>query len=98
MAMGPHASVIHGMMIFGVAISLRVLLSAVGLVRRKGWARISFIVICTVGVIGSLIYLLVGLAGIAAIINSETAVGHGRLRPRHGEGHRRVQRSLRNVG
>lgn len=60
-----YSSVMHGMMLFGVAVTLWVLLSSIGLVMRKNWARISFIVICVLGLIFSLLYLLVGLAGVA---------------------------------
>lgn len=60
-----YSSVMHGMMLFGTAVTLWVLLSSIGLVMRKNWARISFIVICALGLIFSLLYLLVGLAGVA---------------------------------
>jgi uncharacterized membrane protein YuzA (DUF378 family) len=57
------ASMLHGVFVFMFCVSAWVLLSGIGLVMRKAWARISFIVILGVGVFFNLIYVLIGLAG-----------------------------------
>lgn len=57
------ASVARGMFFFIFVVELWVLLSSIGLVLRKGWSRISFIVISVLGILVSLVYVLVGLAG-----------------------------------
>ncbi len=57
------ASMLHGVFVFMFCVMAWVLLSGVGLVMRKGWARISFIVILGVGVFFNLLYVLIGLAG-----------------------------------
>lgn len=54
---------LHGMFVFLFCVAVWVLLSGLGLVMRKGWARISFIVILGIGIFFNLIYLLIGLAG-----------------------------------
>lgn len=56
-------SMMRGMFFFLFVVELWVLLSSVGLVMRKGWARISFIVILVLGILVSLLYVLIGLAG-----------------------------------
>lgn len=57
------ASVMRGMVFFFFVTEVWVLLSSIGLVMRKGWARISFIVVCAMGTFFSLIYVLIGLLG-----------------------------------
>ncbi len=57
------ASIIHGVFFFMLVVQLWVLLSSIGLVLRKGWARISFIIICSIGAFFSSIYVLLGLLG-----------------------------------
>jgi|SRR6185312_5297869 len=57
------ASMLHGVFIFLFCVAAWVLLSGIGLVMRKAWARISFIVILGVGIFFNLIYVLIGLAG-----------------------------------
>jgi hypothetical protein len=56
-------SMMRGVSLFFFVVELWVLLSSVGLVMRKGWARISFIVVLAIGIFFSLIYVLIGLAG-----------------------------------
>lgn len=56
-------AMLHGMFVFMFCITAWVLLSSIGLVMRKGWARISFIVILGIGIFFNLIYVLIGLAG-----------------------------------
>ena len=55
------ASFMRGLMFFFFVVESWVLLSSIGLVLRKGWARISFIVICAIGACFSSLYLLFGL-------------------------------------
>lgn len=57
------ASMLHGVFVFMFCVAVWVLLSGLGLVMRKGWARISFIVILAIGIFFNLIYVLIGLAG-----------------------------------
>ncbi|HEY3644414.1 MAG TPA: hypothetical protein VGM16_03675 [Gammaproteobacteria bacterium] len=59
-------SMMRGMFFFFFVVELWVLLSSIGLVLRKGWARISFIVVMAFGIFVSLIYVLIGLAGRSA--------------------------------
>jgi hypothetical protein len=56
-------SIMRGMFFFFFVVELWVLLSSIGLVLRKGWARISFIVILVLGILFSLLYVIIGLAG-----------------------------------
>ena len=56
-------SIMHGMIFFFLVVELWVLLSSIGLVLRKAWARISFIIICSIGVFFSSLYVLLGLLG-----------------------------------
>ncbi len=56
-------SMLRGMCMFFFVVELWVLLSSVGLVMRKGWARISFIVVLSLGIFFSLIYVLIGIVG-----------------------------------
>lgn len=56
-------SMMRGMFFFMFVVELWVLLSSIGLVLRKGWARISFIVVLSLGIFFSLLYVLIGLAG-----------------------------------
>ena len=56
-------SIMHGMFIFMFVVETWVLLSSIGLVMRKGWARISFIIICAISTFFSVIYVLMGLLG-----------------------------------
>jgi hypothetical protein len=57
------ASFMHTMVFIFFVVEAWVLLSSIGLVMRKGWARISFIVICSISAFFSVIYVLVGLLG-----------------------------------
>lgn len=57
------ASFMRGMFFFFFVVEAWVLLSSIGLVMRKGWARISFIVVCAIGAFFSVIYVLIGLLG-----------------------------------
>jgi len=57
------ASMMHSVFIFMFCLAAWVLLSSIGLVMRKGWARISFIVILGIGIFFNLLYVLIGLAG-----------------------------------
>jgi hypothetical protein len=57
------ATMLHGVFVFMFCVLAWVLLSSIGLVMRKAWARISFIVILAIGIFFSLIYVLIGLAG-----------------------------------
>ena len=57
------AAVMHGMGIFMFLVISWVLLSSIGLVMRKNWARISFIVILSIGIFFGLIYVLIGALG-----------------------------------
>jgi len=59
-------SMMRGMFFFFFVVELWVLLSSIGLVLRKGWARISFIVVLSLGIFLSLIYVLIGVAGRSA--------------------------------
>src|SRR4051812_32780995 len=52
-------SIMRGMFFFFFVAELWVLLSSVGLVMRKGWARISFIVVLALGIFFSLLYVLI---------------------------------------
>ena len=58
--MGP---VMHGIFIFMFVVLLWVLLSSFGVVMRKGWARISMIVLSVLGILWNLIYVLLGITG-----------------------------------
>src|ERR1700739_523772 len=52
------ASFMRGMFFFFFILEAWVLLSSIGLVLRKGWARISFIIICSISTFFSAIYVL----------------------------------------
>lgn len=60
-----YLSVMHGFFLVFGAVSAWVLLSSIGLVLRKNWARISFIVILVINLIFCGIYLLLGAFTIA---------------------------------
>ncbi|MFI4921641.1 MAG: hypothetical protein ACHQAZ_08390 [Gammaproteobacteria bacterium] len=57
------ASVLHGVFVFMFVLLLWVLLSSVGLVMRKPWARTSMIVLLGVGIAWNLLYVLMGVTG-----------------------------------
>jgi hypothetical protein len=59
-------SVMRGMFFFFFVVEAWVMLSSIGLVLRKGWARISFIVICSISTFFSAIYILIGVLGRSA--------------------------------
>lgn len=54
---------LHGMGYVMLVLSLWVLGSSIGLILRKGWARISFIVILGIGIFFDAIYLLFAIVG-----------------------------------
>jgi hypothetical protein len=55
-------SMMRGIFFFFFVVQTWVLLSSIGLVLRKGWARISFIVVMAFGIFFGLLYVLIGLA------------------------------------
>jgi hypothetical protein len=57
------ASVLHGIFVFMFILLLWVLLSSVGLVMRKPWARTSMLVLLCVGIAWNLLYVLMGITG-----------------------------------
>ena len=59
------SSMMHGMFFVFGALSAWVLLSSIGLVLRKNWARISFMVILVVNLVFCGLYLLLGLLVVA---------------------------------
>lgn len=60
-----YITVMHGTFLVLAALSAWVLLSSIGLVMRKGWARISFMVILIFNLVFCALYLIVGIFGIA---------------------------------
>lgn len=61
------ASFMRGVMLVFALITAWVLLSSIGLLRRKNWARISFIVILILGIVSSALYVLIGALGAFAV-------------------------------
>lgn len=61
-----YLSFARGMFLVLGAVSAWVLLSAIGLVMRKNWARVSFLIIASLGLVFSLLYLVMGLADLSA--------------------------------
>jgi hypothetical protein len=57
------ASVLHGVFVFMFVLLLWVLLSSIGLVMRKAWARTSMLVLLGIGVVWNLLYVLMGITG-----------------------------------
>jgi|GEM_PF-2595045 len=55
----------HGMGIFFFLVTSWVLISSIGLVRRKSWARISFLVMLGLGIAWNALYLLIGIFMVA---------------------------------
>ncbi|HEY1773360.1 MAG TPA: hypothetical protein VGH91_09235 [Gammaproteobacteria bacterium] len=62
---GPEllGSVMRGVFFFMFAVFAWALLSAVGLVMRKPWARISVILLLGLGIFWNLLYVLIGVSG-----------------------------------
>jgi hypothetical protein len=71
------ASLIRGVMFCAFVIVLWLTLSAIGLVKRKSWARISCIVLLVLGAVVGALYLLIGLAG--SSMPGMAEAGQGRL-------------------
>ncbi|HET7650248.1 MAG TPA: hypothetical protein VFL15_06080 [Gammaproteobacteria bacterium] len=63
------ASFMRGVMLVFGLITAWVLLSSIGLLRRKNWARISFIVILILGIVSSALSVLIGALGAFAVRN-----------------------------
>ena len=61
------ASLMHGFMLVCSLITAWVLLSSIGLLRRRNWARISFIVFMILGIVFSALYVLMGVIGAVAM-------------------------------
>lgn len=62
-------SIVHVVMLVGVVVTAWVLISAIGLLLRKNWARISFIVILILGIGFSIVYMLLGIVGALGMHN-----------------------------
>lgn len=60
------ASFMRGFMLVSALITAWVLLSSIGLLRRKNWARISFIIFMILGIGFSALYVLIGVIGAVA--------------------------------
>ena len=60
-----YLTFMHGFFLVFGAVSAWVLLSSIGLVMRKNWARISFMVILVINLICCGLYLLIGLFAVA---------------------------------
>lgn len=60
-----YITVMHGTFLILGIVSAWVLLSSIGLVMRKNWARISFMVILVINLIFCALYLLLGIFAIA---------------------------------
>jgi hypothetical protein len=57
------ASVMRGVFLFIFGVLAWVMLSAIGLIMRKPWARISMIVLAGIGIVWNALYVLVGVTG-----------------------------------
>jgi hypothetical protein len=56
-------NVMRGVFFFIFVVLTWVLLSAVGLIMRKPWARVSMIVLLVIGILWNLLYVLIGVTG-----------------------------------
>jgi len=62
-----YLTFMHGFFLVFAALSAWVLLSSIGLVLRKGWARISFMVILIFNLFFCALYLIVGVFGLVSM-------------------------------